>query len=410
MGDIRARETSTHRRRGLRPVAAGLSLAAIFTAVVSIPLEAASQLGLSTQETSAWIMVVYGLPSLLTIVLILRYREPLLVTGNVFILIFVLLLGGDVSWPQLVGATMVAGAIVLLLGISGLTHRLASVLPAPIVYGLLAGAVLGLLADSFTALGTSTLLVGATFASYFLSRAFLGERIPALITALVVGVLVAITGSETGAVPTPVWPRVTFTLPEFTFRAIVTATPVLVVFITLQANAPSIVFLRDHDYAPPERVVSLTSGVGTLIGSIFGPMGVSLSLPATALTAGPDAGDHDVRHWAGYLAASLGLLIALMSGFAADLIDFIPRPLLAAIVGLAVLGILAQSLREITRGPLLMGPLVALVVSVSDLELLGLGQFFWALVFGLATSLLLEWEGWKETHRPLQKSTDDQPL
>jgi benzoate membrane transport protein len=323
----------------------------------------------------------------------------LLITGNIFILIFVLLLGGELAWPELVGATMVAGAIVLLLGLTGLTHRLASVLPAPIVYGVLAGAVLGLLADSFTALGTSTLLVGATFAAYFLSRALLGDRIPALLTAIIVGVLVAVIGSETGAVPSPAWPQVTFTFPEFTFQAIATATPVLVVFIALQANAPSIVFLRAQEYNPPERVVSLVSGAGTLLGSVFGPMGVSLSLPATALTASPDAGDHEIRHWAGYLAASVGLLIALMSGFASELIDFIPGHLLTAVVGLAVLGILAQSLQEITKGPLLLGPLVAFGTSVSDIQMLGLGRFFWALVFGLAVSLLLERSQWRQIHR-----------
>jgi benzoate membrane transport protein len=408
--DIRNEETASQRRRALRPIAAGLSLAAIFTAVVSIPLEAASQLGLSNAETSAWIMVVWGLPGLLTIVLILRYRQPLLITGNIFILIFVLLLGGELGWPELVGGTIVAGAVVLVLGLTGLTHRLASILPAPIVYGLLAGAVLGLLADSFTALGTSTLLVGTTFAAYFLSRAFLGNRLPALLTAIVAGILVAVMGAETGAVPNPVWPQVTFTLPEFTVEAILTATPVLVVFITLQANAPSIVFLRAQGYDPPERVIALVSGTGTLIGSVFGPMGVSLSLPATALTAGPDAGDHEVRHWAGYLAASVSVLIALMSGFAAELIEFIPAALLAAVVGLAVLGILAQSLQEITKGPLLLGPLVALAVSVSDIQLLGLGRFFWALIFGLATSLLLERSQWREIHAGATTRIEPQPL
>lgn len=398
MTDIRNEEMASHRRRALRPTAAGLSLAAIFTAVVSIPLEAASQLGLSNAETSAWIMVVWGLPGLLTIVLILRYRQPLLITGNIFILIFVLLLGGELGWPELVGGTIVAGAIVLVLGLTGLTHRLASILPAPIVYGLLAGAVLGLLADSFTALGTSTLVVGTTFAAYFLSRAFLGNRLPALLTAIVAGILVAVIGAKTGPVPNPVWPQATFTLPEFTIEAILTATPVLVVFITLQANAPSIVFLRAQGYDPPERAIAWVSGTGTLIGSVFGPMGVSLSLPATALTAGQDAGDHEVRHWAGYLAASVSVLIALMSGFAAELIEFIPAALLAAVVGLAVLGILAQSLQEITKGPLLLGPLVALAVSVSDIQLLGLGRFFWALILGLATSLLLERSQWREIH------------
>ncbi|MFP4554750.1 MAG: benzoate/H(+) symporter BenE family transporter [Actinomycetota bacterium] len=395
---------ATWRGQLMPPIAAGLAMGAIYTAVLGIPLEAASALGLSSAETSSWIMVIYGLASAVSIVLILRYRQPLVVTGNIFILIFVLLLGGELSWPELVGATMVAGIIVLVLGVTGLTRRLALVLPAPIVYGLLAGAVLGLLADSFTALGDATLLVGATFAAYFLSRAFAGDRVPSLLVAIVVGVLVAVVAAETGPVPDPVWPDPTFALPQLTAQALLSATPVLVVFITLQANAPSIVYLRSQGYEAPERVVSVVSGAGTVAGSLFGPMGVSLSLPATALAASPVAGDYDIRHVAGYVAGTVGIVIAVMSGFAAELIEFIPRSLLIAVVGLATLGIFAQALREITKGPLLLGPVVAFAVAVSDIELMGLGRFFWALVLGLAVSLLLERDGWQELGRSNEAS------
>lgn len=388
------------RRGAMRPIAAGLSLGAIFIAVVSIPLDAAAGLNLSREETSVWILAVYGLPSLVTILLIRLYRQPLVVTGNVFILIFVGLLGGELSWPELVGATMTAGALVLVLGLAGLTDRIASILPAPIVYGLLAGAVLGLIAGAFTQLGTSTLLVGATLATYFLSRAFIGERVPALVVALVTGTVVALIAAEAGPVPAPVWPQITLTSPVFSPAALLTATPVLIVFITLQANAPSVVYLKAQGYQPPEKVISLISGAGTVAGSVFGPLGVSLSLPATAITAGPDAGDHDIRHWAGYLAASIGVLVALMAGFASELIEFIPSALLTAIVGLAVLAILARALQEVTRGPLLLGPVVAFAVSVSNIQLLGLGRFFWALAFGIGTSLLLEREQWREVHKP----------
>ncbi|HEX6220281.1 MAG TPA: benzoate/H(+) symporter BenE family transporter [Acidimicrobiia bacterium] len=390
-------EPGAESRRFLRPLAAGLSLAAVFVAVVAIPLDAAAELGLSPPETSAWILAVWGLPGVLTIILTVRYRQPLLVTGNIFILIFVLSLGGELSWPELVGATIVAGGFVLLLGITGLTHWLARFLPSPIVYGLLAGAVLDpLLADSITSLGTSTLLVGSTFAAYFLSEAIFGKRVPALLSALVVGVVVAVLGSQAGPMPHLAWPQVAFTLPEFTFEALITATPVLVVFITLQANAPSIVYLRAQQFEPPERATSLISGAGTIVGSVFGPMGVSLSLPATALTAGPDAGDHDVRRLAAYIAAAFSVLVALSSGFASELLDFIPRALLDAIVGLAVLGILARALGEVTKGPLRLGPIVAFAVAVSDLELLGLGRFFWAIVFGVSVSLLLERRQWSD--------------
>lgn len=382
-------------RRFLRPLAAGLSLAAVYVAVVAIALDAADELGLSSLETSAWILAVWGLPGALTIILTIRYRQPIPITGNLFILIFVLSLGGELSWPELVGATVLAGVIVLLLGLTGLTHRLARLLPAPIVYGLLAGALLDpLLSESITSLGTSTLLVGSTFLAYFLSAAFLGTRVPPLLSAMVVGVVVALLSSQVGPLPALAWPRAALTFPQFTFEALVTATPVLVIFITLQANAPAIVYLRSQEFDPPERAISVVSGAGTIVGSVFGPMGVSLSLPATALTAGPDAGEHDVRYLAAHIAATASLLVALSAGFASDLLDFIPGSLLDAIVGLAALAILARALGEVTKGPLILGPVVAFAVAVSGLQLLGLGRFFWAIVFGIGVSLLLERDKW----------------
>ena len=98
-------------------------------------------------------------------------------------------------------------------------------------------------------------------------------------------------------------PLPTITNPVFSVHAIATATPVLVVLITLQSNLPSVVFLQNRDYHPPERVIDNVSGVGTLLGSLLGPTAVSLSLPATALVAGAEAGEHQLRHRAVYLAS-----------------------------------------------------------------------------------------------------------
>lgn len=381
----------------LKPIAAGLSLAAVFLAVLAIPLDAAAELELTASETSSWIMVAYGVPSLVTLVLAYVFRQPLVMTGNVFILIFVQAVGADLTWAELVGATMVAGIIVLVLGTVGVTHRLAEILPAPIVWGLLAGAVLMFLQDTFTFLGSSTVLVGATLIAFFISRAWFGNRIPAVLPALVVGVITALMTAETGAVPEPAWLPITFTMPDLSVTAILTATPIFVVFITLQANAPSLVFLNTQGYRVSGRRISIISGFGTVLASVFGPMGFSLSLPATAIVGGADAGVKESRYYGAYVAGLAGVLIGVFAGLAADLTDFIPVVLLTTLVGLAVLAILAQALREITKGPLVLGPLIAFVVSLSDLKLAGFGKFFWALLLGLAVSWLLERDAMRST-------------
>lgn len=140
-------------RRGFLPViGSALSLIVIFIAVMAIPLGTASDLQLSPGETTAWIVAAYGVAGALGLLLVLRYRKPLLLTGNVFVLLFIAGLGTDLTWAELVGASMVAGAVVLLLGPLGLTKRLVTWIPAPIVYGLLAGAVLPFFVDMFTEL------------------------------------------------------------------------------------------------------------------------------------------------------------------------------------------------------------------------------------------------------------------
>ncbi len=236
-------------------------------------------------------------------------------------------------------------------------------------------------------------MVGATLVAYFISQAWFGNKVPAVLPALAVGIVASLVTGKTGPVPDPAWLPITVTMPDLTVPAILTATPIFVVFITLQANAPSLVFLRSQGYDVDGRRISIISGLGTALASVFGPMGFSLSLPSTAIVGGSDAGDEESRYWGAYVAGLAGLLIGVFAGLAADLTEFIPLVLLTTVVGLAVIAILAQALTEITKGPLVLGPLIAFVVSISELRLLGFGRFFWALVLGLAVSWLLERDG-----------------
>jgi benzoate membrane transport protein len=378
-------------RRWLPALSTAIPLIILPIAILSIPLAAAQEMDLSEAETSSWILAVYGLPALLGLVLAIRYRQPLLLTGNVFVLIFIASLGGQLSYPEIVGASIVAGAGVLLISVLGLTDWLAGWIPAPIVLGLLAGAVMPFVSGIFTSLDDAPVLVGGAFLAYIWGYRSLGNRVLAILPALVAGLAIAALTGELGQVParSPL-PLPTLTTPVFSVHAIATATPVLVILITLQSNVPSMVFLRNQEYHPPERLIDTVSGVGTLVGSLLGPTAVSLSLPATAIAAGADAGEHQLRHRSVYLASGAVVLIGLLAGIAAELPEIIPLELLLALAGLAVIGVLANALQQITQGPLLLGPLFAFAIALSEISILGFGPFFWALVIGTGISLLLE--------------------
>ena len=368
----------------------------VLIAVLSIPVGAARELGLSPGQLSAWIIAIYGVPALASIVLVLKYRQPLLMTGNLAIIILAASLGSEMAFTEIMGGAIVAGAVVAVLGTTRLVSGLARWFPFPIVLGLLVGIVLPFVAGVFDHLAQEPLLVGVTIAAYLLSMRFGPASIPPVLTAAVVGVLVAaLTGRLGDAQVTAAFAMPELTVPEFSWRALVTVTPVAAVLMMLQANIPSIVYLRSEGYEPPERAMWAASGFGALIGSCLAPTGVSFSVLAMPFTAGPSAGDRARRHWTVYIVAAAALLTAVGGAAAAAAVGSIPLPLVLAIAGLAMIGVLTDSVREIVRGPLLLGPLVTLAVAISDLSLLGLGALFWALVIGTATSVLVEGKGMK---------------
>ena len=401
-------ERSSELRRTLPALIASIPTTIVYFAVLGIVLTAAGPEGLdlTAAQTTGWIAVLYGFPTLVALVLTLRYRQPLLVTGNIFAIIFYASLGGQVTFPELAGATILSGAIVLVATLFGLTGRIAAWIPAPIVYGLIAGAVMPFVVNIFTSLSTSRdgvgvpyevpLMVGSALLAFVLSQRVFGTRVPPILPAFLAGLLVAALTGQIGPFPTSFeLPSLDLVHPSFSLSAIATATPVLVALLTVQSNIPSLVYMRTQGFAPPERVINIVSGTGTMVGSLLGPVAVSLALPPVLLTAGPEAGPQEIRYRSTFLPVLAALTIAVFASTAVDLADLVPPTLLLVMAGLALLGALIGALKEITRGPLILGPILAFAVALSNMTLFGLGPFFWALVLGVGCSLLLERDGWE---------------
>jgi benzoate membrane transport protein len=394
-------------RRTLPALSGALTMTLVFVAVLGLVLAAARGLELSRAQTATWIAVLYGLPGLVGLGLTLRYRQPMLLTGNVFAIIFIASLGDRIEFADLAGASLVAGAIVLAAAAFGVTGRLAAWVPAPVVHGLIAGAVIPFVSDIFTGLSTSNeqgvlaprvpIMVGSALVAYLVGQRFLAPRVPPIFPALVAGLAVAGFTGQFGSTPQSLaLLKIDIVRPSFDTAALVTATPVLIALIAFQANLPSIIYMRAQGFDPPERAINLWSGLGTVAGSFLGPVAVSLALPAMPLTAGPTAGERSIRHRSAYACAAVLVLISVLAGTAADLAVLVPPVLLLALAGLALVGALVGALKEVVRGPLVLGPIFAFTIALSDISLLSLGPFFWALVLGTAVSLMLERDEWKQ--------------
>lgn len=389
------------RQGWLAPLATALPMIILPIAVSTILLATAQRLQLSERQTANWILAVYAVPCVVSLLLSYRYRQPLLMTGNVFALIFVASLGDRLTYGEIIGVAIVTGACILLLGALGLTARLAIWIPAPVVMGLLAGAVMPYVAGIFTAMNDTPWPLGGALVAYFWGRRA-STRVPPILPAAAAALAIAAVTGDLRPVGAFSWvPKPAITAPVFTLEALVTGVPVLVVIMTLQSNVPSLIFLRGQGYEPPEGVINTLSGVVTAAVAPLGPIALSLSLPATSLVAGPDSGERAFRYRAVYISAGIVLVLGLLAELAAQLTTVLPLPLLLALAGLATVSVLIGALQQVTRGPLVLGPVFAFAIALSDISLLGLGPFFWALAIGTGVSLWLEREGWQALHQPM---------
>jgi len=220
----------------LDAVAAALPAIMVFFAVLTIPLGVAPSLKLSMGQLSSWLFALYAGPGILGLWLAIRHRQPLLLTGNVFAIILFASEGGRLSFAELGGASIVAGVVVAALGLTGLTGRLSRVVPAPIVLGLLAGAILPFVVRLFTNVGQDPVVVGGALIGYVAARRFL-PRVTPVLPALVVGVGLAAVSGQLGAPQLALTP-LALTPPTFSVAAVVTVAPVLIALLVLQANLP----------------------------------------------------------------------------------------------------------------------------------------------------------------------------
>ena len=373
------------------PLSMVVPLAIIVVAVLAIPLATAQALGFTPQQMGAWVFALYAIPGVLSLVLTRGYRQPLFVGWNGFLVAFFASLAGQVTYADLLGATLVGGVAVALLGALGLTARVAAIVPAPVVFAVVAASVLPFVVGVFDAMGQEPVVIAGTLLAYVLGRRCLGARIPPILPALVAGLVLAGVAGRYGTLPNA-WPAppLAFTRPTFSVDALLTVVPIFVALVALQANLTAVVYLRSQGYRPPARLIDVLSGLGSVVGSFLGPTPICLVSLLTPLTAGPEAGQREVRHWSVYAVGTVSIMIALGAGIAAQLPSLLPLPLLLAIAGLALVGVLAQALGEMVRGPVLIGPLFAFVAASSHLTVFGLGPLFWALVIGTGVSLILE--------------------
>lgn len=389
-------------RSGLRDLPKHISPANIGAGVVAaifgctgpalIVINGAQQGGLSQAEISSWIFGIYFFGGLISLIMALRYKAP--IVGAFSIPGAVLVTSGFASftYSELVGAFLSAGVIVLLLGVTGIIRHVATWLPYPIVMAMIAGALIRFGTGVVDATIVLPTVVIPAIIGYILLSRFI-KQIPGVVGALVFGIIAClVTGSFNSLEGEIALTAPQFAAPTFSLEAILAIGLPLALLVVGAENAQAMGVLMSQNYKPPFNAMTIISGIGGLLAPLFGGHNANIAGPMTAICATDQAGENkDGRYVSAVVNGILFGSFGVFAGVAVTTITVLPSELTATLAGLAMIGVLLTAFQGgFGTTKFQTSALVALVIAMSGVSFFNISAPFWSLVGGVITALLLE--------------------
>ena len=364
-----------------------------FTSSIAIIFQAAHGLGASTEETASWIWALCmacGLTSLLPSLLL---RKPVMMAWSTpgAVVLATAAASGQFTLGQAVGAFMVSSLLIVACGVSGWFERVMDRIPMAVAAALLAGVLARFAMQAFGAAGTAPGLVLSMLLVYLLGKRFSARY--AMLWTLIAGIAwAAFSGMlDTSALAFGLaWP--VFIEPDFHWQAIVSlALPLFVVTMASQ-NLPGVAAFRAAGYVLPVSPLITLTGMVSLVLAPFGCYAINFSAITASICMGREAHEDPARR---YMAAAVWGVLMIVIGIGgvmvAGLLAAFPMQLVQAVAGLALLSTIASSLvaglgperhREVA--------VITFLVTLSGVELLGIGSAFWGVVAGMVALLVQE--------------------
>jgi benzoate membrane transport protein len=374
--------------------AANALVAFIFAASgpVAILLAVGTRGGMAESDLASWIFGAFFVNGLISIAFCWIYRQPLVFFWSIPGIVLVGPALGHLGFPEIVGAYLACGVLMLVLGLSGWVKRFMDAVPMPIVMGMVAGVFLrfGLdlvfaIRDAFWIAAPMTAVFLALSASPRLARA-----LPPVIGALIVGaVMIAVLGEfDTRGAEAFALVRPNLYVPAFSWQAMLELVVPIAITVLVVQNGQGIAVLRAADHQPPINAITAACGAGALVSGMVGTVSTCLTGPVNAILTA--SGEKHRQYTAGIMVGALALAFGLLSPVFTRLLLAAPKAFIAALAGLAMLRVLQTAFTISFRSRFTLGALVTFLVTVADVAIFNVGAPFWGLVFGVAVSWLLE--------------------
>ena len=291
---------------------------------------------------------------------------------------------------EAIGAYIIAGACIFVLGVSGLFDQIVKRIPKGIACAMMAGILFQFGTNVFKSVATTPWLALGMLASYIVFRRWAARYCLILVLAFGCALAVALGLTNLQLVSLQVT-RPVFTMPTWSWQSTVSlAVPLVIVSLTGQF-LPGFAILRVSGYQTPSRPVLVGTSLASILVAFAGGITIVIAAITAALCTGPDAHrDPERRYVAGIANGFFYLIGGAFAGTVVMLFAALPNAFVAVLAGLALLGAIATNIVGLVQDDAHReASFITFIATASNMSFLGLGAAFWGIVLGTLAHLVL---------------------
>lgn len=371
-------------------VAGFLAVLISYSGPLIIFFQAAQQAHVSNAMMISWIWGISIGAAVAGIYLSIKFKTPVITAWSAPGTALLVTLFPHVSLNEAVAAYITTAVVILIIGITGYFDKLLKWIPQDVAAGMMAGILFQFGLGLFTSTDTMPLIVFSMLIVFLFAKRFTPRY--AMLWVLVAGVVLSLVFGKMNPVD------VNFTLaipqfiqPEWTWDSTLNlAIPLILVSLTGQF-LPGMAIMKLSGYDTPAKPIITVTSIASLAVACVGGITIVLASITAALCMGKDAHElKDKRYIAGIANGLFYILGGLFAGSIVMLFSLLPKELIAALAGLALLGAIATNISVAMKNEAQReAALITFLATASGMHFLGLSSVFWGICIGVIAHLIL---------------------
>jgi len=371
-------------------VAGFLAVLISYSGPLIIFFQAAQRAHVSTDMMVSWIWGISIGAAVSGIYLSIKYKTPVITAWSAPGTALLVTLFPHISLNEAVAAYITSAVVIFLIGVTGYFDKLLKWIPQDVAAGMMAGILFQFGIALFTASDSMPFIVFSMLIVFLIAKRLMPRY--TMIWVLAAGVLLSLILGKMNPVD------VSFSLaipqwisPEWTWNSTLNlALPLILVSLTGQF-LPGMAIMKLSGYDTPAKPIISVTSIASLAVACVGGITIVLASITAALCMGKDAHElKEKRYIAGIANGIFYILGGLFAGSIVMLFSLLPKELVAALAGLALLGAIATNISVAMRNDSQRdAALITFLATASGMHFLGLSSVFWGICIGVIAHFIL---------------------